>query len=76
MENSIVIIGIGGIVIAICVFVLCRSVIKPFFDERAYIKIEMSRALSEGEYHYWESQMKKLYMRNIPLLGRFFGKRK
>lgn len=77
MESSILIIGIiGTVVAAVCVFMLCQTVIKPFFDERAYIKVEMSRSLSDREYRYWERQLKKLYIRSIPFVGRFFVKRK
>ena len=38
---------------------------------RDYIKMEMQR--SDGdEYYYWKSELKRLYISHIPILGRFF----
>ena len=44
----------------------------PFKEERDYIKMEMERSYEEDEYLYWRRELKYLYLRSIPLLGRFF----
>ena len=45
--------------------------VKPFVEKRRYYKMEMSR--SDGrEYRFWKRKLKKLYMRSIPIIGRFF----
>lgn len=43
----------------------------PFKRERDYIKKELDRSYEE-EYGYWKRQLRRLYLRSIPLLGRFF----
>ena len=76
MGNGIVIISIVVAVAVICVFMLCVSVIIPILEERAYLKTEMKRASSSGEYRYRKRQLKKLYWRSIPVVGRIIAKRK
>lgn len=44
----------------------------PFKDERDYIKMEMQRSYEEDEYRYWKRELKHLYLRSIPLIGRLF----
>lgn len=44
----------------------------PFKKQRDYIKIEMARSYKEDEYRYWRRKLKYLYLRSIPLIGRFF----
>lgn len=44
----------------------------PFKKERDYIKMEMARSYDEDEYRYWRRELKYLYLRSIPLIGRFF----
>lgn len=44
----------------------------PFDEERNYIKMEMERSSKEEEYRYWRRELKYLYLRSIPLIGRFF----
>ena len=47
------------------------NVIAPFMKARDYIKMEMQR--SDGdEYYYWKSELKRLYISHIPIIGRFF----
>ncbi len=31
--------------------------------------MEMARALEEEEYYYWESELKRLYISKIPIIG-------
>lgn len=44
----------------------------PFKEERDYIKMEMQRSYEEDEYRYWKRELKHLYLRSIPLIGRLF----
>ena len=44
----------------------------PFKEERDYIKMEMQRSYEEDEYRYWKRELKQLYLRSIPLIGRLF----
>ena len=46
--------------------------IAPFLSERENIKMEMSRSYSEKEYRYWKRELRRLYLRSIPVIGRFF----
>ena len=47
------------------------NVIAPFMKARDYIKMEMQR--NDGdEYCYWKSELKRLYISHIPIIGRFF----
>jgi len=43
-----------------------------FKEERDYIKMEMARSYEEEEYGYWRRELKYLYLRYIPIVGRFF----
>lgn len=45
---------------------------RPFLREREYIKMEIKRSFDEEEYRYWKRRLKKLYLRSIPFIGRFF----
>ena len=69
-ENLLFIIAIIiGVLLIIALFV---NFIIPFKEERAYIKMEMARSYEEEEYRYWRRELKYLYLRSIPLVGRFF----
>ena len=59
---------IGGFII-IAFFI---NFFLPFKEERDYIKMEMERSYEEEEYRYWRRELKYLYLRSIPLIGRFF----
>ena len=59
----------------IIIFIFLAFVINtyiPFKKERDYIKMEMQRSYEEDEYRYWRRELKYLYLRSIPLIGRFF----
>ena len=59
----------------ITVFILLAiylNVIHPFIEERNYIKMEMQRSFDEDEYQYWKWRLKQLYLKSIPVIGRFF----
>lgn len=60
------------LIILVCFFAVLAlyfKVIKPFSQDRAYIKMEMNRAFDEKEYRYWKRQLKKLYISYIPFVG-------
>lgn len=46
----------------------------PFATERDFIRDEIVRSYGEGRAH-WENELKKLYMRNIPLIGGYLLER-
>lgn len=64
----IIAINIGAFLIA----ALFVNFFIPFKEERDYIKMEMERSFEEEEYRYWRRELKYLYLRSIPLIGRFF----
>lgn len=59
---------IGGFLI-IAFFV---NFFPRFKEERDYIKMEIERSYNEKEYRFWRRKLKYLYLRSIPLIGRFF----
>lgn len=59
---------IGGFIIFAFVF----NFFIPFKKERDFIKLEMAQSLEEDEYRYWKRRLKYLYLRSVPLVGRFF----
>ena len=44
--------------------------IMPFNRERKYIKMEINRSQSKEEYKYWKSELKLLYLKSIPIIGK------
>lgn len=62
-------------VIFIIIFILLAlylNVITPFIRERAYIKMEIKSSGTEEEYYYWKRELKRMYLRKIPIFGRFY----
>ena len=57
------------------IFAFYMNVLVPFSEKRDYIKREIARAYSEGEYRYWKSKLKKLYISLIPIVGKKIVKR-
>ena len=51
------------------------NIIRPFSEGRRYIKAEIHRAYNESEYRYWKRELKKLYISQIPILGKYIVKR-
>lgn len=58
------------IIILFCILVFYVYVIKPFVEEKRYIKSEIKRAYNEKERKYWKKKLKKLYIAYIPIIGR------
>ncbi len=48
--------------------------IAPFVASRNYIKMELNRTIGK-EHKFWERELKKLYLYNIPVLGVFFRRK-
>lgn len=56
-------------ILLIVIYLICMR----FSRERKYIKIEMKRSTGR-EYRHWKKELRKLYLRSIPLVGRLFEK--
>ena len=52
-------------------FALFINEYLPFKKSRDYIKMEMRRTTG-NERKFWKRELRKLYLRHIPLIGRFF----
>lgn len=68
-ENTITLLFLIPILF-LAILALYFNVIKPFSEDKAYIKMEIQRAFDESEYRYWKREMKKLYISYIPILGK------
>jgi len=60
------------VVLISLIIVFCSNVIIPFLEERHYIKMELSDSESRSERRYWKKELRKLYLRQIPIIGLFF----
>lgn len=47
------------------------NIVGPLIRDIKYIKMEMSRSADENEFKYWEKELKTLYRRHLPIIGRF-----
>lgn len=65
-------IAIAVFVILVIFIVVFINAYLPFKERRDYIKMEIGRSDSEREYRYWKKELKRLYIKSIPLIGRFF----
>lgn len=59
------------LIIAFIVLSLYVEIFIPFNEERQYIKMEINRSCSKQEYKYWKKEMKKLYLKSIPIIRWF-----
>ncbi len=58
----------------VLVMIVIFKVIVPFLQDKRFIEGEMER--TDGEtYRYWENELKKLYLSQIPLVGRGLAKK-
>ncbi len=64
------------IIIALFIFITVFSIcsLKPFLEMRNYIKMEMSRSGSEKEYNHWKRKLKRHYVLQIPIIGKYIVK--
>ena len=75
-ENEIFLYGILlAPLIVLCVAAVYMNIIRPFPEGRRYIKAEIHRSYNESEYRYWQRELKKLYISQIPILGEYIVKR-
>lgn len=71
--NDEILIFIAALIIGLFIILaFIFNIFLPFMEERDYIKMEMQRSYEEDEYRYWRRELKYLYLRSIPLIGRFF----
>lgn len=68
-ERMIVIVVIASVFLF---FVFYINLYLPFQEEKNYIKMEMARSSEEKDYLFWKSELKRLYLSKIPIIGRFF----
>ena len=70
-DDTFLLFAFIGLISFFAVLAFYFYVIAPFMRAREHIKMEMKR--SDGdEYYYWKSELKRLYMIHIPIIGRFF----
>ena len=75
-ENEIFLYGILlAPLIVLSIAAVYINIIRPFLEGRRYIKTEIHRSYNECEYRYWKRELKKLYISQIPILGKYIVKR-
>lgn len=59
-----------GIVLVVGIIILCLYIEHyiPFKNTREYIQMEISRSYTQEEYEFWKNEMKKLYIKSIPII--------
>ena len=72
LNDEFILIIFAMIIGAFLIVALFVNFFIPFKEERDYIKMEMQRSYEEDEYRYWRRELKYIYLRSIPLIGRFF----
>lgn len=65
--------GIMFLIFALIFIIISACAVISFKNERDYIKMEIERSTSEKELSYWNKELKKLYLRKIPIFGMFFS---
>ncbi len=61
-------------IILLIIAAIYTQVILPCFKEASFIKREMDRSISDAEYKLWKRKLKRLYVRKIPIIGRFLAR--
>lgn len=72
LNDEFILIIFAMIIGAFLIVALFVNFFIPFKEERDYIKMEMARSYEEEEYRYWRRELKYLYLRSIPIVGKFF----
>lgn len=70
--------GFAIFTVLIIFFIFIAFFIKsylPFKEDRDYIKAEMARSHGKEEYLYWKRELKMLYIRKIPIIRSFAGRK-
>jgi len=70
-EDMLVVLG-SAVLIFFVLLALYFNFIVPLVKEREYVKMEMRRSYSEDEYRFWKRELRRVYLRHIPIIGRFF----
>jgi len=70
-EDMLVVLG-SAVLIFFVLLALYFNLIVPLVKEREYVKMEMRRSYSEDEYRFWKRELRRVYLRHIPIIGRFF----
>ncbi len=70
-EDILIVLG-SAILILFVLLALYFNFIAPLVKEREYVKMEMRRSYSEDEYRFWKRELRRVYLRHIPIIGRFF----
>ena len=75
-ENEIFLYGIPLVpLIILSIAAVYMNIIRPFSEGRRYIKAEIHLSYNESEYRYWKRELKKRYISQIPILGKYIVKR-
>ena len=72
LEEDILTLFVIVVIAAFIILAIFVNVIYPIIEDREYIKMEMKQSYSKEEYRYWKRELRYLYLRSIPLIGRFF----
>lgn len=64
--------GLTVIILSLLALYFIR--IRPFLEERHYIKMEIKRSFDETERKQWQKELRMLYIRQIPFIWHFFDK--
>lgn len=56
-------------------FAFYQKVIKPFQDDRKYIKLQLSKAYDNDEYRFWKRELRRLYLIRVPFVGAILKRR-
>lgn len=65
----------GTIILFFLIYVFILEIWAPFWDQRNYIKTEIDRSIGE-ERKYWKRKLRHFYLRQIPVIGLFFRKKR
>lgn len=57
------------VIAGICFIIYLIHTIISFKTERDYIKMELERSTKEKERKFWQEELKRFYLRKIPIIG-------
>lgn len=73
IQTDTILIFIAGCILLCFILVgIYLTYIRPFLEEREYIIIEINRSCNEKEYQYWKSELRRLWLRQIPIIGKLW----
>ncbi|MBO5452536.1 MAG: hypothetical protein J6A69_01020 [Clostridia bacterium] len=71
--NLLLLLLLIGVLLFIYVLYFYFNVFIPFSEERRYLKSEIART-SDREQIHWKKRLRRLYIKSIPVIGRFLAK--